>query len=200
MIRGMTIYEKEKIRIEYISLSISTNDKTNIMEYVERLIPHMLYQRKFGTVDFCGCVVNKQHIHFLIRKPYVPYATLQSAWHMITKNISNVYVKTVRYDMDGKYKYESVLQYILQQEEKHDEPVEYYKTPNWGYVIHKKKQKGEVIITKKPWHKSSLKYEESYMINGEFVTKQQYDEYMLTHVSSLPKELPKQEIASGEGR
>ena len=157
---GIKIYEHEKIRLEYLSLSISTDDNTPILTYFERLQPHMLYKQQFGYIDYIGVNVNNQHLHMVIRKPFVLLDILKSAWWNITEKESNIYVKTLKYDMNGKYKYEELLSYIINQEDHHIGQISYYESPSWGIVIHKKRQKKEEQDNKlsQNWRKKSIRY------------------------------------------
>jgi hypothetical protein len=188
IINGMDIYEKEKIRIEAIHLSISDIDKTPIMNYFEGFVPTMLYQGRFGNADFIGAVVDNQHLHFYIRKPFVTIEDLKSNWQKITKNTSNIMISTIKFDMNGKFNHRKLISYVLNQDDEHLRPVEYVSSPSWGIVIHKKRQKKSDIKTNVPfnrvktWMRKKDDDEKSapWMLpDGTFVSDEEYKKLQL---------------------
>lgn len=178
---GMAVYQNEKIRIEFLTLSISKEDRTDIMVYFEKLIPELLYKKRFGYVDFCGVVVDHQHLHFFIRKPFVRIEQLRTSWQIITGKESNVMIKTIKFDMDGVFLYTKALSYTMTQNDHHDGlPFIFVRSPHWGIVLHKKREKKNLVKDSKSWMKNKGHREETFMIDGKFVTEKEFNDYLKT--------------------
>lgn len=136
---GLKNYLDKNNRIEYLTLSISTNDTHPIMDYFEILQKDMLYKKRFGYVDFCGVCIEQQHLHCFIRKPFLKREYLISYWNRITGNSSNARCYTV-FDKGvcDQAKLKRIYDYILSQEGQGD--VFYFRSPSWG-IAHKKEIK-----------------------------------------------------------
>jgi len=171
--QGLQVYGEHEKRIEFLTISINKSQSRDIMIYFERLCQQMLYQGKYGVIDYFLVNVDGQHIHALIKKPYVRIEELVNSWKRITDDDSHLLIKTVRSDKTKRSKMLKLVNYIITQDEKHNSSVKYRCSENWGVISIKKKEKKEISPLKKI--KNKIVYEDSYYINSQILSKDEYD-------------------------
>lgn len=78
---GLKQYHANKKRVEFLSLSVSKQSDIDIMKKFQLLYDRMFTHSKYGRFlnkEYIGVMVNHQHLHILLRKPFVQNQTLLS--------------------------------------------------------------------------------------------------------------------------
>jgi len=141
---GLHNYGEIDKRIEMINLTKLDIDTKDIMIYFEKFIQRIEMNFMRVNIEYCICCVNHQHIHGLIKKPFVEYPVLQKYWEETTVNSKGIMLKTVRKDKTKKEDMKKLIDYISSQKQHHDtDDVRYYISPDWGYVKKKYTKKLE---------------------------------------------------------
>jgi len=169
---AMTAYKNSKKRIEFLTVSISHKSEIDLMKTFLKLLNLMLYHSKYGRflrIDYAGVMVNHQHIHCLIKKPFVTLEALSSDWDRLTGMHSDLTCKTV---IQTPASVARLIRYIVNQGDEHETyDIIFFDSPDWGIVAKKSKGKKtepklkSIEISDEQWqleHDKLLKeYEES---------------------------------------
>ena len=191
--RGLTYYEsgsKKPVRIEQCTGSIELG-RTDIIQCFLTFLNH--FNRKYHeycrgsyNIQFAVTFVNNQHFHMFWRKPfYVSPSEFQSVWLKVTNSHSHIYNRTVKGKKDNPKTMEKLVTYHVNQDFHHstdtgDAYCEYYVSDFWGYKMAKNRSSTQSKNTRLSL-RSSFQYQESYIIDGNFVDKQTFDKYMKDH-------------------
>lgn len=134
---AMKQYRDAKKRIEFLTISQSTKDQEAIFPYFLKLLETMTLKGGFPIVkDYAGCVVNHQHMHVLIKKPFIDINVLLHSWQRIRREECNLTVKTVS-NVPGSV--DRVINYIATQGDQHKTyDVVFVDSPRWGIVLSNK--------------------------------------------------------------
>lgn len=138
---GLKKYGESDKRVEFLTLTITKDKEVDLFSFFEKLNERMLYKGRFGIIDFAGVMVDGQHIHTLIRKPYVKTNELLAFWKNVTGEHSSMMIKTVRKDKTKASQMAKLIAYILNQGEKHNtDDILFFQSQNWGIVSSKDKE------------------------------------------------------------
>lgn len=166
--KGMINYSD--VRLEHLTVSIRT-DMTDILEKFDKLLSNMEGHFRKVNIRFLFVCVGGQHIHCIIKKPYIDYDWLKLWWHEITKEQSDIYCKVIRGKKENRQdenvkKLHDYLLYQAQHPTHEFKEIRYYVSPEWGYVKSKKKSKKTKMV-KTPDVTSSTGYEEHPIMDIE---------------------------------
>lgn len=186
--KGLSFYCEKKVRVEKLTLSI-VKGRSDIMILFDRFLERITLGRPYAP-SYIGVCVDGQHIHLFWRKPF--FITLQELgflWDTITKESSNLKNRTASTkEKDSIPGREKLIQYLLNQEEHHEEvdklkhSAEFFQSERWGKTLVKsKKVDGEkkVFFVPSPisnkeeitWNKFKFLSE---MSQGELMSLQKY--------------------------
>lgn len=155
-LEGMLYYNSKKSKITHLILSKNPEHKVDLFRCFELLIPRMLnYSKtsKYVKVTFTLAMVNHQHMHILIKRPYTPFEYIKKQWVDIMGNTSSdVFMRLVgAHDSDIK----KVVNYIMNQGNEHETTdVLFITHPDWGKKISRRESADSDVITV---NKSSVK-------------------------------------------
>lgn len=179
---GLKNYHQSKKRIEFLSISVSKESNIDIMDKFQKLYDRMFVTSKYGRFmnkEYIGVMVNHQHMHILLKKPFVHNQALSNDWDYLVGSHANLECKTV---IMSESSIKRVVNYCVNQGDQHEtDDVIFFDNPYWGVIKKTIKPKKEEIENKENWRKRKIKYEGSYMIDGNFVSKQEYEDYVKLH-------------------
>lgn len=133
-------------RIEFLTLSRSHQDPTDIKIYFNKFI-EMISHHRWGImkIQYCLVCVDNQHIHALIKKPFHPIQKMREYWQTASNAESHILIRTVSGDKSDPSKMMKTVSYMAEQAFKHNLPVEFFRTDEWGiYGVKKKKKEKEI--------------------------------------------------------
>lgn len=141
-ISGLKFYVLEKkVPVAHMILSQPEGSKKDLFRMFELLIPRMLNYSKYGRylrIDFNMAMVNNQHMHILIKKPYSPVSYLKRQWDGIVGVQSDFYIRAVRPSIVD---IERISMYISQQAEHEGHTnVSFIRNTPWGTMTKREKQ------------------------------------------------------------
>lgn len=178
-------YSLKNYGLEHLTLTQKTESKIDLLKLLLMLEDRLSYNSKLGIhnikINWSGVIVNNQHLHILIHKPFVPYFKMKIFWEQILNyEVSGMYIKTLDYQKPKLI--ENTLIYIMNQGEHHNtENLKFLCSDNWGTIVNaKKKEEPKKSRSMMTDYLKTHKKEESYIIGKEFVTKEEFDKYMLT--------------------
>lgn len=157
---SMTKYRDVKKRIEFLTVGQSHDIDQDIMKKFQQFLDTMTLKGGFPYIsDYIGCVVNHNHIHVLIKKPYILPDVLRNNWQKIAGINSNITCKTVKPTPEDARR---VINYIANQGNEHEtDDIKFFDTPRWGITTPRKmtdeeKQKRKDTIELNKIRKSRL--------------------------------------------
>lgn len=145
-------YGYGKVKMKFLTLSKKKDDSRDLLSMFYQL--HMMLQFKFprARIDYFMSYVDGQHIHCIIRLPWLPIDDFKMLWSSITGygESFNMALKMIKSDMRYPSKIGRLVDYVIEQD-KGGSLVKYIKSPDFG-IAHKKRVKGvEKVITVKDW-------------------------------------------------
>lgn len=176
MYDGLKVYGENDKRIEFLTLTKNPDETFDIYKkFTNEFCQRLLYKGRFGSIDFYLVIVDHQHMHILIKKPFIKIHKIHEYWNNVThqKN-SSLVIKTVKGDKTDKKQMERLVTYIITQGDKHNtDDIIFKKSMNWGIVAHKKRIKTEKKVSLKTNRYYGSK-EEYLFIEGEMVLASDY--------------------------
>ena len=137
MHEGIRFYHSKQKRVEYLTISKSHEDLRDI----ENLFQSLLYQirihsvNQFFPLDWFGVKVENNHMHVLIRKPFIRSEIIVNLWKGVLGYGGNLRCYTVKKE---RQRINDLVMYIAEQDEKHStQDTIFFKSEYWG-KIHKK--------------------------------------------------------------
>lgn len=166
-LKGLEYYSTTKSRITSLTLDKKPDHKIDLIKCLDLLIPRLLnYSEtsRFAKITYTLAMVNHQHLHILIKRPYCPLSYIKKNWEQILNyEFSQPYAKTLKNEKEDR---EKVVTYIMNQGEKHNtEDVIFITSPSWGIKLSKNQLLNDNMINiKRPemnkhWNLSKMVYD-----------------------------------------
>ena len=140
---GLSFYGNKKtkkypngVRIEFLTLSISTLNPLEIETLFEKFINRMNTHCYYSMCSWLAVFVGGQHVHAFWRKPF--YMTTQEMgqiWARVVGENSNCKNFTVRGDLTSKEQMIKIVNYFSNQGDHHQEDVIFLESEYWGKIV-----------------------------------------------------------------
>lgn len=164
---GLFAYHGCDIKVKHLVVSLSKDHTGRIETYFNNFVKRIRELRPRSKIEYAAAVVNSQHMHILIRVPYLEHSQYFGIWKKVSHGESDqLWIKQISKTEKSRIR---LVEYICEQKREHDTlDVKFLFSQSWGDIEKSKQKKttSKTELTREEYSRRSKQRLKQYKRKG----------------------------------